>query len=465
MTKKEDKKKLMWGSRFSENQDIVLSKINSSIDFDKRLYKQDLKVSIAHCEMLVEQSIITISDGKKILDGLSKISDELENNKFTFSYELEDIHTHIESRLNEIIGEASGRLHTARSRNDQIATDLRLWVRESICDIQFLIKELMSSLIKQSEKNIETIMPGFTHLQTAQPITFAHHLLAYFEMFDRDISRFQNCKDRLNESPLGSGAIAGTVFNINRHYTSEKLEFERPMMNSIDGVSSRDFAAEFISCCSINSVHLSRLSEEIIIWMSEPFSFIKLSDSFSTGSSMLPQKRNPDAAELVRAKSGRIIGDLNALLVVLKGLPLAYSKDLQEDKEAVFDAYDTLSVCLLAMQGMIDNMSANKKRMLNTAKRGFSTATDLADWLVINLNLPFREAHEITGKIIKLAEETNRPLEEISIEELVKINPKINKGIFNVLSVENSVASKNSYGGTSPVNIKEAINIAKERIK
>ncbi len=465
MADKENKKKLMWGGRFTENQDTVLSKINSSIDFDKRLYKQDLNASVAHCEMLMQQKIITAQDGKKILIGLSQILDEIENSNFKFSNDLEDIHTHIESRLSEIIGDTAGRLHTARSRNDQVATDLRLWIRQSIDDIQILIKEILKSLIKQAENNIETIMPGFTHLQTAQPITFAHHLLAYFEMFNRDISRFQNCKDILNESPLGSGAIAGTAFNIDRNYTSRKLGFERPMMNSIDGVSSRDFAVEFISCCSINSMHLSRLSEEIVIWMSEPFSFIKLSDSFSTGSSMLPQKRNPDAAELVRAKSGRIIGDLNTLLIMLKGLPLAYSKDLQEDKEAVFDAYDTLKICLIAMKGMIDNISANKEKMLHYAKGGFSTATDLADWLVINLNLPFRDAHETTGRIIRLAEKSNRTLGEISLEELIKINPKIDESIKDVLSVENSVYSKCSFGGTSPKKIKEALVLAKERIE
>ncbi|PPR78240.1 MAG: Argininosuccinate lyase [Alphaproteobacteria bacterium MarineAlpha2_Bin1] len=465
MTDKENKKKLMWGGRFSENQDKVLSKINSSIGFDKRLFRQDLNASIAHCEMLIEQDIITKNDGEKILTGLSQISDEFENSNFKFTNDLEDIHTHIEARLNEIIGEPAGRLHTARSRNDQIATDLRLWIRQSIDEIQILIKDLLTSIIKQAETNIDTIMPGLTHLQTAQPITFAHHLLAYFEMFDRDILRFQNCKDRLNESPLGSGAIAGTVFNIDRNYTSKKLGFERPMINSIDAVSSRDFAVEFTSCCSINSMHLSRLSEEIVIWMSEPFSFIILSDSFSTGSSMLPQKRNPDAAELVRAKSGRIFGDLNTLLVVLKGLPLAYSKDLQEDKEAVFDAYDTLKLCLMAMKGMIDNIRANKERMLHYAKCGFSTATDLADWLVINLNLPFREAHQTTGEIIKLAENSNRTLQEISLEELMKINPKIDENIKNVLSVENSVYSKCSFGGTSPIKIKEAIDLAKERIE
>ena len=308
-------------------------------------------------------------------------------------------------------------------------------------------------------------MPGFTHMQTAQPITFAHHLLAYFEMFSRDLSRFEDCKLRLNESPLGSGAIAGTTFNIDRNYTSEKLNFDRPMMNSIDAVSSRDFAAEFVSCCSINSLHLSRLSEEIIIWMSEPFQFINLSDSFSTGSSMLPQKRNPDAAELVRAKSGRIIGDLNTLLIMLKGLPLAYSKDLQEDKEAVFDCYDSLGVCLMAMKGMIENITPNKERMFQSAKEGFSTATDLADWLVINLNLPFRKAHKITGEIVNLAEKSNRFLEDVTLEEMIKINPDINESIKSSLGLKNSVFSKNSFGGTSPNRIKEAISIAKERIK
>ena len=465
MTNKENNKNLMWGGRFSENQDKILSIINASIDFDRRLYKQDLSVSKVHCEMLIEQKIISSEDGKKILFGLDKITSEIENNEFKFSYELEDIHTHIESRLHEIIGESAGRLHTARSRNDQIATDLRLWVRHGIEDIQNLIKSLLSSLIHIAEKNIETIMPGFTHMQTAQPITFAHHLLAYFEMFSRDLSRFEDCKLRLNESPLGSGAIAGTTFNIDRNYTSEKLNFDRPMMNSIDAVSSRDFAAEFVSCCSINSLHLSRLSEEIIIWMSEPFQFINLSDSFSTGSSMLPQKRNPDAAELVRAKSGRIIGDLNTLLIMLKGLPLAYSKDLQEDKEAVFDCYDSLGVCLMAMKGMIENITPNKERMFQSAKEGFSTATDLADWLVINLNLPFRKAHKITGEIVNLAEKSNRFLEDVTLEEMIKINPDINESIKSSLGLKNSVFSKNSFGGTSPNRIKEAISIAKERIK
>ena len=465
MTYKKNNKNLMWGGRFSENQDKILSTINASIDFDKRLYKQDIAVSMAHCEMLVKQKIISSEDGEKILFGLDKIKSEIENNEFKYFNDLEDIHTHIESRLHEIIGESAGRLHTARSRNDQIATDLRLWARHGIEDIQNLIQSLLSSLIHKAEENIDTIMPGFTHMQTAQPITFAHHLLAYFEMFNRDFSRLEDCKQRLNESPLGSGAIAGTSFDIDRNYTSEKLNFDRPMMNSIDAVSSRDFAAEFISCCSINSLHLSRLSEEIIIWMSEPFKFIKLSDSFSTGSSMLPQKRNPDAAELVRAKSGRIIGDLNALLIMLKGLPLAYSKDLQEDKEAVFDCYDSLCVCLMAMKGMIENISPNKERMYHYAKEGFSTATDLADWLVINLNLPFRKAHEITGEIVTLAEKSNRILEEITLEEMLEINPNINKEIKNILSVKNSVFSKKSFGGTSPDRIKEAISLAKERIK
>ncbi len=464
MTKKENKNNLMWGGRFSEDQNEILSTINPSIDFDKRLYEQDIKVSIAHCKMLVKQKIISSEDGEKILNGLNKIHLELKNGSFSFSYELEDIHTHIESRLKELIGPPAGRLHTARSRNDQIATDLRLWVKESIEEIIEIIQLLLKSLIELAEKNVDTIMPGFTHLQTAQPITFAHHLMAYFEMFYRDLSRFEDCKERLDENPLGSGAIAGTAFNINRSLTTEALGFKKPMLNSIDAVSSRDFAVEFISCCSINAIHLSRLSEEIIIWMSEPFSFIKLSDSFSTGSSMLPQKRNPDAAELVRAKSGRIIGDLNTLLIVLKGLPLAYSKDLQEDKEAVFDAYDTINICILAMKGMLENLEPNKKRMLEFAEKGFSTATDLADWLVINLNIPFRKAHEITGQIVKLAEESQRSLMEITIDEMKKINPDINEKVKTVLSVQDSVKSKNSLGGTSPKEINEAIKIAKERL-
>jgi len=455
----------LWGGRFSAGPSAIMQEINASIGFDKRLYVQDIRASRAHAAMLVDAGIISPQDGEAIDEGLRQILQEFAEGRITIDPALEDIHMHVESRLKELIGEAAGRLHTARSRNDQVATDFRLWVRDTLDQVDMALIDLQEAFLDKAEAHAETIMPGFTHLQTAQPVTFGHHLMAYFEMVARDRSRLADCRRRLNECPLGAAALAGTAFPINRHRTAEALDFERPTANSLDSVSDRDFALEFLSTLSILAIHLSRFAEELVIYSSAPFHFVRLSDSFSTGSSIMPQKRNPDAAELVRAKAGRIIGSLNTLLIVMKGLPLAYSKDMQEDKEPVFDAADSIFLCIMAMAGMVREMTVDGKAMRAAAGGGFSTATDLADWLVRTLGMPFREAHHVTGRVVKLAEEKGCDISGLALADLQAVEPRITGEIFSVLTVENSVASRVSYGGTAPDNVKAAVKAAREGLK
>ena len=443
----------MWGGRFSSGPDAIMEEINASIGFDHRLYRQDIAGSIAHARMLAASGILTEADRDAIVKGLGDVLAEIESQKFTFSRSLEDIHMNVESRLKELIGDAAGRLHTARSRNDQVATDFRLYVRDAIDTIAAQIKVLQIALVDRAEQEAETIMPGFTHLQNAQPVTFGHHLLAYVEMLGRDASRFADARKRLNENPLGSAALAGTPYPIDRFATSEALGFDRPTANSLDAVSDRDFVLETLSAATLCALHLSRFSEELVIWSSAQFNFVKLSDKFTTGSSIMPQKRNPDAAELVRAKIGRILGALTSLIVVMKGLPLAYSKDMQEDKEVAFDALDSLSLSLAAMTGMVGDLVANRDKMRASAAAGFSTATDLADWLVREANIPFRDAHHITGQVVALAEQKGCGLEGLTIEDFKFIDQRIDSRIHKVLSVEASVASRKSYGGTAPENV------------
>ncbi len=452
----------MWGGRFDSKPSDLMQAINQSITFDKLLYKQDIRASKAHAKMLGATGIISADESKKIIAGLDQIKTEIESGQFQFKIELEDIHMNIESRLKEIIGDVAGKLHTARSRNDQVATDFRLFVRDEIDETINLLFKLQQELIKKSESNIDVIMPGFTHLQVAQPVLFSHHLLAYFEMFKRDISRLKDLRKRMNECPLGACALAGTSFAIDRHMTASELEFDAPSANSMDSVSDRDFAIEFLFCNSLIATHLSRLAEEIVIWMSKGFEFIKLSDAFTSGSSIMPQKRNPDAAELVRGKSGRIFGSLFSLLTTIKGLTLTYSKDMQEDKEPVFDAVENIKICLQATTGMIADMHVNENNMLKMARTGYSTATDLADWLVKNLAMPFRQAHHVTGQIVKLAEEKNVELSDLKLDEMQKVEPQISEKIFAVLTVEDSVASRISVGGTSPIRVTEEIAKAKK---
>jgi argininosuccinate lyase len=443
----------MWGGRFSSGPDAVMEEINASIGFDHRLYKQDIAGSIAHAQMLAEAGILTEDDRDQIVAGLQAVLGEIESRKFNFSRALEDIHMNVESRLKELIGEAAGRLHTARSRNDQVATDFRLYVRDAIDTLLEQIKALQLALVNRADAEAETIMPGFTHLQSAQPVTLGHHLLAYVEMLGRDVGRFMDARKRLNESPLGSAALAGTPYPIDRDMTAKALGFDRPTANSLDAVSDRDFILETLGAASICAIHLSRFAEELVIWSSAQFNFVKLSDKFTTGSSIMPQKRNPDAAELVRAKVGRIIGAAMALLVVMKGLPLAYSKDMQEDKEASFDALDALSLSLAAMTGMVEDLTVNRERMRAAAASGFSTATDIADWLVQKANIPFRDAHHITGQIVALAEQKGIPLDGLTIEDFKAIDQRIDSRIHKVLSVEASVRARKSYGGTAPENV------------
>lgn len=452
----------MWGGRFDASPSQMMLEINQSISFDHKLYKQDIAGSIAHAQMLSAAKIISLLEAKKIIDGLKKIEKEIDSGKFIFKKELEDIHMNIESRLKEIIGDVAGKLHTARSRNDQVATDFRLFIRDEVDSIRALLIDLEKNFIAKAEKNLDVIMPGFTHLQVAQPVLFSHHLLAYFEMFKRDISRLDDLRARMNECPLGACAMAGTSFAIDRFATAKSLGFDKPTANSMDSVSDRDFAIEFLSCTSLIALHLSRFAEEIIIWMSKGFEFIKLSDAFTSGSSIMPQKKNPDAAELIRAKSGRIFGALFSLLTVIKGLPLTYSKDMQEDKEVVFDASTNIQLALRAMSGMVLDMSVNKEKMLAMSKTGYSTATDLADWLVKNLQIPFRDAHHITGTIVKMAEEKKLDLHQLKIADLQKVEKKISTKIFDVLSVENSVNSRTSFGGTASSAVKSQIAIAKK---
>ncbi len=444
----------MWGGRFSEAPDTIMEEINASIDFDKALAAQDIAGSKAHARMLADQGIITSEDASKIIAGLDTIASEIGEGKFSFSRALEDIHMNIEARLKELIGEAAGRLHTARSRNDQVATDLRLWVRDAIDELDSRLHALLLALAAKADAHHDAVMPGFTHLQSAQPVTFGHHLLAYVEMFARDRSRFADARRRLNESPLGAAALAGTAFPIDQDNTAAALDFDRPAANSLDAVSDRDFALETLAAASLCAMHLSRFAEEIVIWSSAQFGFVTLSDRFTTGSSIMPQKRNPDAAELVRAKTGRIIGALNALLIVMKGLPLAYSKDMQEDKEQVFDALPALSLCLAAMAGMVADMQPDRDRLKAAAGDGYATATDLADWLVREAGLPFRDAHHLAGKIVAAAEQRGLALEALPLEDMRGIHPAITADIFNVLSVEASVASRSSFGGTAPDNVR-----------
>ena len=447
----------MWGGRFASGPDAIMESINASIDFDKRMAVQDIAGSIAHASMLARQNIITVSDSEAIKEGLLTILSEIENGTFEYSKALEDIHMNIESRLKEIIGEPAGRLHTGRSRNDQVATDFKLWTRDQCDAIIEGLSELMKALINQADEGAEIVMPGFTHLQVAQPVTWGHHMMAYVEMFARDRSRFSDARTRMNESPLGAAALAGTGFPIDRHHTAHALGFSAPAANSLDAVSDRDFALEFLSASSICATHLSRFAEELVIWSSAQFKFVTLSDKFSTGSSIMPQKKNPDAAELIRAKVGRITGSLVGLLMVMKGLPLAYSKDMQEDKEQVFDASDSLMLALAAMTGMVSDMKPNIASLESAASSGFSTATDLADWLVRDLGMPFREAHHITGALVAKAEEKGCDLPDLSLKEMQKVNEKINVDVFNFLGVQNSVASRQSYGGTAPKQVRMQI--------
>ncbi len=445
----------MWGGRFGEGPDRIMEEINASIGFDQRLFAQDIRGSKAHCTMLAEKGIISRTDADQIIDGLDKVLAEIEAGEFAFSRELEDIHMNVESRLTELVGAAAGRLHTARSRNDQVATDFKLYVRDTLDHLDEQLKDFQLALLEKAEAHADAIMPGFTHLQTAQPVTFGHHCLAYVEMAARDRGRMQDARKRLNLNPLGSAALAGTSFPIDREMTAKALGFDGPTRNSLDAVSDRDFVLEALSASSIAAMHLSRLAEEIVIWSTPGFDFIRLPDSFTTGSSIMPQKRNPDAAELIRAKSGRVIGALTSLLIVMKGLPLAYSKDMQEDKEAAFDALDALSLSLAAMTGMVRTLTINEPAMKAAAARGFSTATDLADWLVRELNLPFRQAHHVTGSLVAKAEAKGCDLDGLSLEDMQAVEPGITKDVYSVLGVENSVASRTSFGGTAPENVRQ----------
>ncbi|MGY6708156.1 MAG: argininosuccinate lyase [Rhizobiaceae bacterium] len=455
----------MWGGRFASGPDAIMEAINASIGFDKKLYAQDIRGSIAHAGMLAQTGIISADDQEKIVHGLNTILSEIEEGRFEFSTRLEDIHMNVEARLAELIGPAAGRLHTARSRNDQVATDFRLWVKEELQRTETALVALIEAFLERAEEHAATLMPGFTHLQTAQPVTFGHHCMAYVEMFARDLSRVRDAIERMDESPLGAAALAGTGFPIDRQMTASALGFREPTRNSIDTVSDRDFALEFLSLASICGTHLSRLAEEIVIWSTPQFGFAKLSDAFATGSSIMPQKKNPDAAELVRAKTGRLNGNLIGLLTVMKGLPLAYSKDMQEDKEAVFDAAETLDLMIAAMTGMVRDMEIDKAAMRRAAGSGHSTATDLADWLVREAGLPFREAHHVTGRAVALADERRTSLDKLSLEDLKAIHDAITEEVFGVLSVGASVRSRTSFGGTAPAQVRKQIGYWKKRLK
>jgi len=452
-----DKANTMWGGRFAGGPDAIMEAINASISYDQRLAPQDIAGSRAHAAMLAAQGIITDSDAKAIREGLLTVLSEIEAGEFTFSAALEDIHMNVEARLREILGEPAGRLHTARSRNDQVAVDFRLWVRDQCDATDAALAKLQSALVGQAEAGADWVMPGFTHLQTAQPVTWGHHMLAYVEMLDRDRGRFADARKRMNQSPLGAAALAGTSFDIDREATAQALGFDGPMMNSLDAVSDRDFALEFLSSATICAMHLSRLAEELVIWSSAQFRFVVMSDKWSTGSSIMPQKRNPDAAELIRAKIGRIFGANVALVTVMKGLPLAYSKDMQEDKEQVFDAADNLLLALAAMAGMIADMTANVENLRRAAASGFSTATDLADWLVRTLKMPFRDAHHVTGSLVAMAEDKGIDLPDLTLEQMQAVWQDITAEVFDVLGVDNSVASRTSLGGTAPSRVREQI--------
>jgi argininosuccinate lyase len=454
----------MWGGRFSSRPADIMQAINVSIGVDQRLWAQDLAGSRAHCRMLMAQSIITEADGQAILGGLDTIEAEITGRTFPFRDQYEDIHMNVEARLSELIGEPSGRLHTARSRNDQVATDFRLWVRDACDQAIEQLQGLQKALLVRAEQHADDLMPGFTHLQTAQPVTLGHHLMAYVEMFGRDAGRFADARNRMNENPLGAAALAGSPFSIDRHMTAQALGFDRPMANSLDAVSDRDFALESLAAASITAGHLSRLAEEIVVWMTPMFGFASLPDDLTTGSSIMPQKRNPDAAELVRAKTGRILGSLVALSTVMKGLPLAYSKDMQEDKPPVFEAFDALTLALGAMTAMVSALQPNTEKMAAAAGAGFSTATDLADWLVRELNLPFRQAHHVTGAAVKRAEALGVGLVDLSLDELKFLHPGITEAVYEVLSPEASCASRQSYGGTAPEQVRVQIAEWKSRL-
>jgi len=451
----------LWGGRFASGPGEIMQRINASIGFDKRLYAQDIAGSKAHAAMLAATGIISAADGAAIQEGLDTILREIEAGDFNFDAALEDIHMNVEARLKALIGEPAGRLHTARSRNDQVATDFRLWVRDALDRLDAGLCTLLRALLDQAARHAATVMPGFTHLQAAQPVTFGHHLMAYVEMFERDRGRVGDCRRRANECPLGAAALAGTSFPIDRDATAAALGFDRPMRNSLDAVSDRDFALEYLSSAAIVATHLSRLAEELVLWTSAQFRFVSLSDAFTSGSSIMPQKRNPDAAELVRAKCGRIIGALNALLIVMKGLPLAYGKDMQEDKEPTFDAADAIELCLAAMAGMIADLTADAQAMRAAAGIGFTTATDLADWLVRAKGLPFREAHHVTGRLVQLAEQKGCALEELALADLKAVYPGFTQAVFAVLGIDKSVASRASFGGTAPARVREAVAAAR----
>jgi argininosuccinate lyase len=444
----------MWGGRFAGGPAEIMEEINASIDFDRKLAMQDIAGSQAHVAMLARQNIVEEADAKAIAAGLAQVKGEIEAGAFTYSRALEDIHMNVEKRLADIVGPAAGRLHTARSRNDQVAVDFRLWVRDTIDSLDAQMAELQRALATRAFECAGMVMPGFTHLQSAQPVTFGHHLLAYVEMLARDRGRLADARARLNECPLGAAALAGTSFPIDRQMTAKALGFDRPTANSLDSVADRDFALETMSAAAISATHLSRLAEEIVLWTTPQFGFVRLSDAFSTGSSIMPQKRNPDAAELVRGKTGRVVGALVGLLTVMKGLPLAYSKDMQEDKEGAFDALQTLSLCLAAMTGMVGDMTPDAKRMKAAAGAGYSTATDLADWLVRALKMPFRDAHHVTGRIVAIAAERGVALEKLPLGEMQGVEPRITAEVYDVLGVERSVKSRTSYGGTAPANVR-----------
>jgi argininosuccinate lyase len=454
----------MWGGRFESAPDAIMEEINASIEFDQALFRQDIAASKAHVAMLASAGIVKKEDSEAISAGLDQVLGEIESGEFNFSRALEDIHMNVESRLTEIVGPAAGRLHTARSRNDQVAVDFRLWVRDAADALDAQIRDLQGALVDVASEHAATVMPGFTHLQPAQPVTFGHHLLALVEMLARDRGRFRDARARMNECPLGAAALAGTSFPIDRAMTAKTLGFDRPTANSLDSVSDRDFALEILAASAICATHLSRFAEEIVLWTGPFFGFLKLSDKFSTGSSIMPQKRNPDAAELVRGKTGRVIGALSGLLVVMKGLPLAYSKDMQEDKEGVFDAVQTLSLCIAAMSGMVRDMTPDVARMKSAAGLGYSTATDIADWLVRRLGMPFRQAHHVTGRVVALASSRGVELEQLTLADLRGIEPSFEDDVLSVLGVDKSVASRTSYGGTAPSSVAEQAALWRTRL-
>ena len=455
----------MWGGRFAAGPDAIMEAINAAIGFDQRLASQDIAGSRAHAAMLAATGIITDTDAEAIREGLLTVLSEIETGEFPFSTALEDIHMNVEARLRDLIGEPAGRLHTARSRNDQVAVDFRLWVRDQCDQADEALAALQAALLGQAEAGADWVMPGFTHLQTAQPVTWGHHMLAYMEMFARDRARFADARARMNTSPLGAAALAGTSFPIDRQMTADALGFDRPMSNSLDAVADRDFALEFLASASICAMHLSRLAEELVIWSSAQFRFVKMSDKWSTGSSIMPQKRNPDAAELIRAKIGRIFGANVALMTVMKGLPLTYSKDMQEDKEQTFDAADILMLALAAMTGMVADKTAQRENLKAAASSGFSTATDLADWPVRELGLPFREAQHVTGALVAMAERKICDLPDLSLDDMQSVHAAIRADVFDVLGVENSVASRISFGGTAPSQVRAQVAHWKEVLK